>query len=124
MSKLRYLLDEHVSHAIQSQLLRLDAGIDVLVVGQPGAPEKGTEDSDLLLWIEKTNYVLVTGNRRTIPEHLRAHYQAGRRTPGIFFLRRRADLGRIIEQLYLLWTASEAEEYEDRILYLPMYRDS
>ena len=120
MSKLRYLLDEHVSHAIQSQLLRLDADNDVLAVGQPGAPEKGTDDRDILVWIEKAGYVFVTGNRRTIPEHLRVHYRADRRIPGLFFLRRRADLGRIIEQLYLLWAASEAEEYEDRILYLPM----
>ncbi len=43
MSKLCYLLDEHVSHAIQSQLLRLDADIDVLVVGQPGHLRKAQE---------------------------------------------------------------------------------
>lgn len=61
MSKLRYLLDEHVSHAIQSQLLRLDADNDVLAVGQPGAPEKGTDDRDILVWIEKAGYVFVTG---------------------------------------------------------------
>lgn len=120
MSKLRYLLDEHVAHAVQSQLLRLDADIDILAVGQPGAPAKGTEDSDILLWIEKTGYLLVTGNRRTIPQHLRTHYQAGGSVPGIFFLRRKADLGRIIEQLFLLWAASEAEEYDNRIVYLPM----
>jgi hypothetical protein len=120
MSRLRYLLDEHVAHAIQSQLLRLDADIDVLAVGQPGAPAQGTDDSNILAWIEQTGYVFITGNRRTIPEHLQAHYQAGRSVPGIFFLRRQADLGQIIEQLYLLWVASESEEYENRLLYLPM----
>jgi len=57
----RFLLDEHVPQAIQSQLLRLDARIDVLVVGQPLAPPKGTSDPDLLAWIEKTGYILVTG---------------------------------------------------------------
>lgn len=47
MSKRCYLLDEHVAHAIQSQLLRLDPDIKVLAVGQSGAPEKGTEDGDV-----------------------------------------------------------------------------
>lgn len=120
MTPPRFLLDEHVPHAIQSQLLRLNAEIDVLMVGQPLAPPKGTSDADILAWIEKTGYILVTGNRRTIPEHVRAHYAAGHRVPGILLLRRGASLGQVIEQLYLLWTASDAEEYMDKLLYLPM----
>jgi hypothetical protein len=115
-----FLLDEHVPHAIQSQLLRLDAEIDVLAVGQPLAPPKGTSDPDILAWIERTGYILVTANRRTIPEHLRTHYAAGHRIPGILLLRRGASMGEIIEQLYLLWAASDAKEYVDKLLYLPM----
>jgi len=120
MTPLHFLLDEHVPHAIQSQLLRLDTEIDVLAVGQPLAPPKGTSDLDILAWIEKTGYILVTANRRTIPEHVRVHYAAGHRIPGLLLLRRGASLGKVIEQLYLLWTASDAEEYVDRLLYLPM----
>jgi hypothetical protein len=121
MTPPRFLLDEHVPHAIQSQLLRLDAEIDVLAVGQPLAPPKGTSDPDILTWIEKTGYILVTANRRTIPEHMQAHCAAGCHVPGIFLLRRGASLGQVIEQLYLLWAASYAEEYVDRLLYLPMW---
>lgn len=120
MTPPRFLLDEHIPHAIQSQLLRLDADIDVLAVGQPSAPPRGASDPDILAWIEMTGYVLVTANRRTIPECMRAHYAAGRRIPGILLLRRGASMGEIIEQLYLLWVASDANEYVDKILYLPM----
>ena len=120
MTPPRFLLDEHVSRAIQSQLLRLDAEIDVIAVGQPLAPPKGTLDPDILLWIERTGYILVPANRRTIPEHMRVHYAERRRIPGILLLRRGASMGEIIEQLYLLWAASDAEEYRDKILYLPM----
>ena len=121
MTPPRFLLDEHVPHAIQSQLLRLDSEIDVLAVGQPLAPPKGTSDPDILAWIERTGYILVTANRRTTPEHMRAHCAAaGHHVPGIFLLRRGASLGQVIEQLYLLWAASDAKEYVDRLLYLPM----
>jgi len=106
----RFSLDEHVPYAIQSRLLRLDAEIDVLVVGQPLAPPKGTSDRDILTWTEKTGYILVTANRRTIPEHVQAHYAAGRHIPGVLLLRRGASLRQIIEQLYLLWVASDAKE--------------
>ncbi|MBI3303914.1 MAG: hypothetical protein HYZ72_17755 [Deltaproteobacteria bacterium] len=51
---------------------------------------------------------------------MRAHYAAGHHLPGILLLRRGASLGQIIEQLYLLWVASEAEECTDRLLYLPL----
>lgn len=120
MTPPRFLLDEHVPHAIQSQLLRLDPEIDVLAVGQPLAPQKGTSDPDILTWIEETGYILVTPNRRTIPEQVRAHYAAGHRIPGILLLRRGVSLGQVIEQLYLLWAASDAQEYMDKLLYLPL----
>lgn len=120
MTPPRFLLDEHVPYVIQGKLLQLDAEIDILAVGQPLAPPKGTSDRDILTWIEKTGYILVTANRRTIPEHVRAHYAAGHHVPGVLLLRRGASPGQIIEQLYLLWAASDSEEYLDRLLYLPM----
>jgi uncharacterized protein (DUF433 family) len=50
---LRFLLDEHMPRPIQGQLLRLSADMDVLLIGQPNAPIKGTPDPDLLRWIER-----------------------------------------------------------------------
>jgi len=120
MTRPRFLLDEHISHAVQSQLLRIDAGIDVLAIGQPLAPPKGTSDPDLLAWIESAGYILATANRRTIPEHVRIHQAAWRRLPGILLVRSGAGVGRLIEQLYLIWAASDAQEYIDRVLYLSL----
>ncbi len=120
MTRPRFLLDEHISHAVQSQLLRIDPRIDVLAIGQPLAPPKGTSDPDLLAWIESAGYILVTANRRTIPEYVRIHQAAGRRLPGILLVRSGAGVGRLIEQLYLIWSASEAQEYIDRVLYLSL----
>jgi hypothetical protein len=113
MKRLRFLLDEHVPRAVQDQLLRLSSDIGVLTIGQPGAPVKGTPDSDLLDWIEQSGYILVTENRRTIPIHLR-------HIPGVLFLRRRVPLGQVIESLFLMWATSEAEEFQDRVLFIPL----
>ena len=120
MNRLRFLLDEHVPHAIQDQLLRLSPDIDGMTVGQPGAPAKGTSDPDLLLWIEQAGYVLVTGNRRTIPTHLEAHFEAGGHVPGVLQLRRRVPLGQAIENLFLFWATSEPEEFQDQVLFVPL----
>ena len=120
MTRPRFLLDEHISQAVQSQLLRIDPRMEVLAIGQPLAPPKGTSDPDLLAWIESAGHILVTANRRTIPEHVRIHEAAGRRLPGILLVRSGAGVGLLIEQLYLIWAASEAQEYIDRVLYLSL----
>jgi hypothetical protein len=120
MKRLRFLLDEHVPRAVQDQLLRLSPGIDILIVGQADAPAKGTPDSDLLRWIEQTGYILVTNNRRTMPVHLQAHFEAGGHISGILLLRRDASLGQVIEHLFLLWESAEVDEFQDRVLFVPL----
>ena len=81
----RFLLDEHVNRAIQRQLRRLDPRINVLAINDSDAPPAGTSDPDILLWIEKSGYILVTENRSTIPGHLSDHY-AARWTRSWYFL--------------------------------------
>ncbi|MEW5957112.1 MAG: DUF5615 family PIN-like protein [Chloroflexota bacterium] len=118
--KPRFLLDEHLSRVIQRQLRRLEPQIEVLAIGDPGAPPKGTSDPDILIWLEANHYILVTENRSTIPDHLADHYAVGRHSPGIFWVRTNTGLGRITEELYLIWFASTAEEYRDRTLFIPL----
>ena len=118
--KPRFLLDEHVNRAIQRQLRRLDPRIDVLAIGDPGAPPAGTSDPDLLRWIEEHGYILVTENRSTIPGHLSDHFAAGRHIPGLFWIRPGVGIGQVIEELYLIWYASTADEYRDRPLFIPL----
>jgi len=120
LSQIRYLLDEDTPHAIRDQLLRRKPEVDVLVVGDDVAPALGTPDQELLLWIEREGYILVSRNRRTMPRHLRGNLEADGHVPGIFLLRRRCSLGPIIEDLILIWEAGRPEEYRDRIEYLPL----
>jgi len=92
----------------------------VLAINDPDAPPAETSDSDILLWKEKSGYILVTENRSTIPGHLAEHIAAGRHIPGIFWIRPHASLHSIIEELYLIWAVSTADEYEGRTLFIPL----
>ena len=118
MSRIRYLLDEDTPHAIRDQLLRREPDMGILAVGDEMAPAIGTRDSQLLRWIEQEGYVLVSRNRRTLPRHLSEHLEEGGHVPGIFLLRRGHNIGRIIDDLLLIWEAAHAEEYRDQIEYL------
>lgn len=73
------------------------------LIGDPGTPEKGTQDPELLRWIETNEYILVTRNVNTIPAHLADYYQQGHHIPGIFWIRGDASVGQIVEELLLIW---------------------
>jgi hypothetical protein len=113
-------MDEDTPGAIRDQLLRRQPEMDVLAVGDDMAPAYATPDPQLLRWIEREGYVLVSRNRRTLPRHLREHLEAGGHVPGIFLLRRRSSLGQIIDDLILIWETGRPDEHRDQLVYLPL----
>ncbi len=117
--KIRFLLDENLPPRIEDALHKLDVQVDVKRVGDPGAPVLGTRDPDLLTYLESSQRVLVTGNRRSFPKHLAAHMAAGRHHFGIAWVRRGTRFSDLVDALYLVWVASEAEEWVDRADWLP-----
>ncbi|VEN75326.1 conserved hypothetical protein [Candidatus Desulfarcum epimagneticum] len=119
MTNRGYLIDENVTPAIADQLLRRRPDMDVAVVGGEAAPTKGTGDPDILMWIEAHGFMLVTRNRKSMPEHLRRHLLDERHIPGILTLRPKASLGEIIDDLLLVWELSEPDEYRDQIIHVP-----
>lgn len=120
MKEIRYLLDENLTHTVRDQLLRREPEMVVLRVGDETTPPLGTPDPEILAWLEKHGYLLVSRNRCTMPAHLQAHLEKGRHVPGILLLRRGVTMGQVIEELLLIWHASEAQEYRDQIKYLPL----
>jgi hypothetical protein len=120
VSFIRYLFDEHVDSTLRTQLLRHEPDLVVWIIGNPGAPKRGTLDPDLLLWCETNDFMLVTSNRKSMPVHLQAHLAAGHHVPGILTLNPNMTPGATIDQLLLIWGASEAEEYRNLLLYLPL----
>ena len=111
----RFLLDEHLKRAIQEQLREMH----VRLIGDQGVPPLGTPDSEILVWIERNNYILVTNNRATMSRHLTEHLQAGRHVPGILYFPQRTPIGTYIKELRRIWNSFTPEQYQDVIRYLP-----
>ena len=111
MEQIRFLIDEDTPHAIRDGLWRYQPKIDIRVVGDDLAPPLGTKDPEILEWIEKEGFILVTSNRNTMPAHLKEHLKAGRHVPEILIIDRTVSYGEIIDDLFLVWEASSIEEY-------------
>lgn len=120
MSVVRYLLDEHIEPTLRTQLIRHEMEMIVWIIGDPGAPARGMSDPDILLWCETNDFLLVTRNRSSMPVHLKAHLEAGHHIPGILTLNPDMTMGETIDELRLIWGASNPEEFKDLVVYLPV----
>jgi predicted nuclease of predicted toxin-antitoxin system len=117
---IKYLLDENMPSVYREQLLRYQPDLTVWMVGDPNLPPRGTKDPEILLWCEQNRFILVTKNRSSMPVHLVEHLAQGGHVPGIFVLRRQAELGQVIEDLVLIAAVAEENEYQDQITYVPL----
>ncbi len=118
--KIRFLLDENLPLRLKTALIRLEPTIDVLRVGDPNAPGLGTLDPELLLFLAATQRMLVTNNRVSMPAHIDAHWSQGNRLWGLLWIRPGTPLIRLAQELQLVWVASEAEEWLDRVGWIPL----
>ncbi len=118
--KIRFLLDENLSPRLKIALLRLNPTIDVLRVGEVGAPPLGTLDPDILHYLSQTQRLLVTNNRRSMPDHLVEHWEKAGHISGLFWVRPKTSIGRLAQALFFVWDASEAEEWIDKIDWIPL----
>ncbi len=122
MSRIKFLLDEHVNPALLRGLTQRDADIVVWRIGSPGAPALGTLDPEILHWCERNGFVLVTNNRASMPVHLTDHLLAGRHIPGIFILNAKFSIGDHVDELEYIWSVAQPDEFVDIIWYLPIKR--
>jgi hypothetical protein len=118
MSLIRFLLDENVDPDYAASLRQTWPEVVVWLIGQPGAPPRGTLDPDILRWCEQHQFSLVTNNRTSMPVHLRDHIAAGQHVPGIFIINSRMTIGQTVDALALIWLEDQPENYTDLIIFL------
>ncbi len=77
-------------------------------------------DSEVLALAAKQRRVLVSHDVGTMPAHFRSFRDAGRDCAGVFLIPQSLDVGTAIDELVLIWEASEASEWENRLEWLPL----
>lgn len=118
--RMRFLVDENLSPNLMEAVHQLEPHIDVKYVRGPDAPAEGTPDPAILEFFEREHRALITNNRKSMPGHERDHFAGGRHHYGIFWLREEFTLGSYAADIFLLWAASEAEEWIDQSRWLPL----
>ncbi len=120
MSQVRFLIDESLWLSLVAALRRAEPGLDVWRVGQTGMPAFGSPDSELLAFCQREQRLLVSLDRATMPDQVAATIAAGGATWGVLLVTRRCSFRQLLDDLILIWSATEPEEWRDSIHYLPL----
>ena len=117
--QIRFLLDEDTSHIIKKGLEYRHPEVEFRVIGREGVPPLGTKDEEILEFLEREAYILVSSNRSTMPMHLETHLRKGGHIPGVLLLRPGFSYREIIDTIELILFASVPEDFRDQVVYIP-----
>ena len=120
MSQVQFLIDESLPLSLVAGLRRREPAIEVRRVGQDLIPSFGTPDPEILRFCEQNERLFVSLDRASIPDHVSAHLASGHHTSGVLLVTRQCTLRSIIDDLVIIWAASERDEWKDVLMYLPL----
>ncbi len=115
---LRYIADENFNGDIVRGLLRRNPSVDIVRLQDIGL--SGAEDSTVLEWAASQGRVVVTHDVTTMTRHAFDRVASGLPMPGVFEVKSTAAVGQVMGDLLLLAECSLEDEWERRILYLPL----
>ena len=115
--KVRFQADADLNQIILRALIRHEPEIDFQTTTK--AALSGLTDHDVLAMAMREGRVLITHDQKTMPYHF-ADFIAANTSPGLIVAPQRLPLFSAVEDLLLIWSASEADEWINRICFLPL----
>src|SRR2546423_3155921 len=106
---LRLLIDQDLDHDILRGVIRRIPQLDAVTAFEIGMRE--ATDPQLLTWAAQERRIIVTHDRRTMPAHAADLMGKGKNIAGLFVVLRNMPLHQVIEDLELMITCSENDEW-------------
>lgn len=108
----RFQADADFNHKIVVGLRRREPAVDILSAHEGGLI--GAPDPEVLTKAAISGRVLISHDRKTMPAHFR-RFQKVRPCPGLIIVSQNLDIGAAIDELLLIWIATETEEWIDKL---------
>ncbi len=116
----RFQADADFNHKIVVGLRRREPSVDI-ESAQDGSVI-GLPDPEVLSVAAGSGRILVSHDRKTMPGHF-ARFRETRSSPGLIVVSQELDIGAAIEDLLLIWEATDAEEWIDGLGFVPVSPD-
>jgi len=117
MSRPRFLADEDLRFEVVQAVRRLEPALDFSTVHELG--RKGIDDPELLEFAQQNGLILVSHDVSTLRPEAEERIRDGRGVPGVLLTTQRSRNREIAESIVLVWAASEAEEWTNRVEFIP-----
>ena len=114
---IRFLADADLDEGIVSGCRRREPALDFLSATE--AKLEGVPDWEVLGIAAERGRILVSHDFKTMPRHFGEFLEASGSSPGVFLVKQSSPIGPAIEELVLIWSATDAEEWKNRILRIP-----
>ena len=115
--RVRFQADADLDGRVLRGLKRVAPEIDFRTA--TGAALEGISDLEVLGMAARAGRVLVSQDRRTMPTHFRRFVLVAE-SPGVILLRESVSIAAAIEELLLIWSASDAEDWTNRLTWIPL----
>lgn len=115
---LKLLADENFDNNIVRGLRRRNSNIDIVRVQDVGL--SGEDDPTVLQWAAQENRVLLTHDVATITRYAYERLAQDLPMSGVIEVGVDAPIGRVIEDILIIWECSLEGELEGQIQYLPL----
>jgi predicted nuclease of predicted toxin-antitoxin system len=115
--KVRFQADSDLNEDIVTGVVRREPMIDFQTASE--ANLRVLKDPEVLALAAREDRILVTHDRRTMPRHF-ADFIFNEKSPGVMIIAQKVSVNVAIEELLLIWAASDAEEWTNLIVDLPL----
>jgi predicted nuclease of predicted toxin-antitoxin system len=115
--EIRFQADNDLKRAIVSGVLRRQQAVDFQDAAD--AHLHGLPDEEVLALAAREGRILVSHDRSTMPVHF-ANFIATQDSPGLILIEQSLPVREAIEELLLIWEASSAEEWVNRLEFIPL----
>jgi hypothetical protein len=117
LNRPRFLADHNLDDAIIDGVRRRAPAADCALARDLGLER--VPDTELLEYAAVNAYVVVSYDRQTLVGFAEERMRSGRRMSGLIIAKARS-IGPSIQDLLAIWYASEAEEWDGQIRFLPL----
>ena len=114
---IRFQADSDIRHRIVLAVRKREPAIDFASAADSDL--EGLSDPEVLTLAAKQSRILITHDRNTMLNHFRERLYRGDSSPGVFLVSQQEPIGPVVETLLTVWAASESEEWENQVRYLP-----
>jgi len=117
MSQPRFLADHDLNEHIVDGVLRREPALEFVRIREVGMSDKS--DAEVLEFAAAQGFIVVSHDVNTMPANAYDRVNSGQPMRGLLIVHQSEPIGSIIESLLLIWSASEAEEWRDQVIFLP-----